>query len=202
MTSTIKSNHVIQKLTMQKGKKKPKDDSSLTYNELGKKTLMTVFGISKKVEVLFWTFPNDMETALSKRTIKLGTQQIEHKGKTYDIDAHRIQNRLGKLTYNTEVNNATGALSFVKPKRSVDAKNAHDLLQRTWLTHLWSTYKMPLLIALVACIIAIAMIILTVAVFAQTQAKDQIILNLTVENTNLKNILYPPVLSNVTGATP
>lgn len=175
--------------------KEPNNSADVvTYNNLGKNTLLTLFRFKKIIEVIFWTFPNDLETAIDHKKIKLGVQDFEHKGRTYTVDYSRVQNRLGKLIYNVQVNNTVGALSYVKPKVNRDAKNAHDLLQRTWLQALWSTYKMPLIIALVAIIVAIIMVILFFVMLGQAAGKDQIILNLTVENTNLKAILYPPTL--------
>lgn len=169
-------------------------ETNITYNELGAKTLTVLFGFKKEIECILWTFPNGVETAIAHKKVKLDAQQFEHHGKLYNIDHSRIQNKMGKLVYNVHVNNAIGALSFVKPKVDRDAKNAHDLLQRNWLTALWSQYRLPLLVALIACLVAVIMVILFFVMLGQNQAKDTIILNLTVENTNLKNILYPPVI--------
>lgn len=182
--------------------KNPKKDSEVTYDELGTKTLMVLFGFKKKIEVIFWTFPNGVETAIAHKSVKIDAQELTFHGKRYNIDHSRIQNRMGKLIYNIHVNNAVGALSFVKPKTDRDAKNAEQMLQRNWLTALWSQYKMPLIVALIACGVAIMMTILFFVMLGQLGAKDAIILRITVENTELKNILYPPVLQNGTAITP
>lgn len=164
----------------------------VTYNELGAKTLTALFSYGKKIECVLWTFPNGVETAIARKKVKIDAQQFSYKNKLYNIDHSRVQNRMGKLVYNVHVNNSVGALSFVKPQTSRDAKNAEEMLQRNWLTALWSINKMPLIIALIACVVAIAMVILFFVILGQSAGKDQVILNLTVENTNLKAILYPP----------
>lgn len=122
----------------------------LDYSNFGERLVKTIFTKKQKLKWRVWTFASGQEICIASGKVKMGVQQFEWKRRLYNIDYSAIQLQLGDLVYNTHVHNAIGSLRFRAPEKNVDSKNAKELLQRTWLTALWGSWKMPLIVALIA----------------------------------------------------
>jgi len=145
---------------------------------------------TNKLHVILWTFPQKAEIGFKSLWVPLDTKEFNYRGKFYHIDEQAIKNRLGILTYDCHINNAIGALRFIKPEINRDASNSRDLLQRGVLNQLWHNSKMPFIVLMISLGICLTLGVL-LAIFVPSY------LQLDAENDALKlqlqNILNPPI---------
>lgn len=138
---------------------KPDKPKMVTFDDFAPKLLKRLKKPEKNTfDFILWTFPSGAEIAFFHKELPLGTLETEIKGCRYIIDQDMIKNRLGRLTYDTIVNDAQGALSFIKKhNQGVDAKNYAEGVRRNWFTALWGQWKLPFIALLISMGIALAL---------------------------------------------
>lgn len=173
--------------------KKEEQKVEFGTKSLSERLFYNLLKLHRKLDVVFWMFPNGQEIAFYKTQVSLDSTQVEFKGKLYHIDQSAIQNRLGKPTINIQANNSIGALRFIKPAKNRDAMNTKDLFNRGVLTALWHSWKLPFVLLIV---MGIANVVLGMAIayfagsFFKLEAENEVLkaqieqLKAPIDNTN------------------
>lgn len=128
---------------------------------------------TNKLTVRTWVNVAGQETAIEEKRVKLGALDVDVGGNRYAIDYASVQNIFGELVYNTTHRVANGALRFVsQSSKDVDAKIRKHMSARDNLTAIWSRWQLPFIACIIAMLVAIVAIAVLAVVLAQKQSVD------------------------------